>query len=556
VGDLVSRLKTEGPQLWRQLSGFQRATLIAVAIATLGAILYLTQWAQQPEYSAVFTGLADSDASAIVAKLKEQKIPYELADGGATVRVPSDKVYDVRLQLVSLGLPKGSIVGYELFDKSSFGLSDFAQRLNYQRALEGELARTITRISGVQDARVHIVMPQSELFAAQEKPATASVVLTMKTGMQPDGKQVQGISTLVARSVEGLTPANVTIVDGSGTLLSGDSSSMAFSGTGTNYQTDAQRNFELTRQRDIQGMLEQVLGPRKAVVRVSAVLDWNQYESTTETYSPTGQPTQVRSSQEVVESSTVPLGSVGSGIPTYPLDTRNPAGPVVPNPLATPGPTAQPNGTVTPATPTALVLAAATAEPQYTRRETTTNYEISKLNEKTVKTPGSLKRQSISVMLDGQVDDATVSTVTKAVAAAAGVDESRGDTISVSSMPFDQAAAAADQQTQKDADQRNWYLDIARYVVAALSIIVVLLLVRSLVRGLTGAGRKPKTVVALPDGNVRATAVAGAPVRAALPPANDRQTLAQGEVTELAKNQPKLVAGIIKTWLDEREPGK
>lgn len=550
MGDLVSRLKSEGPLIWRQLSIIQRATLVAVAIATLGVIAFLTQWAQQPEYSAVFTGLSESDASAIVTKLKELKIPYELTNGGSTVRVPSDKVYDIRLQLVSQGLPKGSTVGYELFDKMSFGLTDFAQRLNYQRALEGELSRTISRIAGVEDARVHIVLPQSELFAAKEKAATASVALKLRPGSEPDSRQVQGIATLVARSVEGLKPENVTMVDGDGNLLSGGGDAIASVGARTSSQAEAQKGFEKTIQRDVQGMLEQVLGPRKAVVRVNMLLDWDQYESSTETYSPNGKPTQVRSAKEITERSSTPLGDVtGSGIPTYPLGPAGPIGAAT----ATPVPTAQAGATAITATAVTTTTQAATTatEPKYERREVTTNYEVSKLVEKMVKTPGAVKRQSISVMLDGQLDEATVATVTKAVGAAAGVDQARGDVVVVTSLPFDRSAATSDQQTQKDAEQRNLYFEIAKYVLAGLSILIVLLMVRSFTRGLTRGPKRVGPVNAV-EARRESRALAAAAARASLPEEDPRVQLTQGEVTELAKNQPKLMAGIIKTWLDER----
>lgn len=553
MGDLVSRLKAEGPQIWRHLSIFQRATLVAVVVAAIGAIVFLTQWAQQPEYSAVFTGLSDTDAAAIVAQLKTMKVPYELADGGSTVRVPSNKVYDIRLQMVSQGLPKGGTVGYELFDKNNFGLTDFAQRVNYQRALEGELARTVMSISGVENAKVNIVMPQDQLFTSAQKPATASVVLIMKSGLSPTRAQVQGISTLVARSVEGLTPENVTIVDGNGTLLSGGNGSLA-DGAATSDEQAVQQSYEQGLQQSIQGMLEQVLGPRKAVVRVSSEFDWNQYTTSTETYSPNGAPTQVRSSQEVTESSTTPLGTLGasSGIPTYPLSGGSPAGPVPTNVMATPAATPQPNTTATPSPVATVTPLSGTPVPAYVRKQVTTNYEISKQTDKTVKTPGAVKRLSISVMLDGKLDDATVATVTKAVAAAAGVDPSRGDSIVVTSLPFDQTAATADQQAQKDVNQRNWYLDIAKYVLAGLSILLALLFVRSIVRGLVGTRKPPKTSGKVLKAGRDAAALPAAADVPALPQADANVAQMQGEVVELAKNQPQLVAGIIKTWLDER----
>ena len=550
MSDLFSKLRTEGPKVWRQFSPLQKATLVAVGLAAVAAIFFVTQWAQQTEYTAAFTGLSESDASAIVAKLKELKIPYELADGGATVRVPSDKVYDVRLQLVAQGLPKGGTVGFELFDRTNFGLTDFAQRLNYQRALEGELARTISRLSGVEDARVHIVLPSNELFVEREKPVTASVVLRLKPGVQLEGRQVRGVVNLVSRSVEGLKPENVTVVDGDGVVLSGQDGGPALA-TGTSAQQDAQRGYERMLQQDIQAMLEQVLGPRKAVVRVSATMDWDQYESSSETYSPNGKAAQVRSSREVVERSATPLGETASSfsVPTYPQGARSAAGPV--SPEATPTVVATPGVQPTPVSATAVATATGATEPKYERRETTTNYELSKQVERIVKAPGAVKRLSVSVLLDGQVDDALASTISKAVSAAAGLDPSRGDSVVVASLPFDRSTTAAQEQAAEESAKRELYMAIARGALVLISLLVVLLLVRSVIKGLTKeqqlqVAHAAKQFASEPH---PATLVLSKPE-----PSEDemRAALIEREVSDMAKSQPKLVAQIIKSWIDEK----
>lgn len=552
MGDLIARLRTEGPQVWGKLSLVQRASLVGVAAATLVAIFFLTNWAQQTEYSTVFSKLAESDAAAIVAKLKEMKIPYELADGGATIKVPADKVYDVRLQLASQGLPKGGAVGFELFDKMNFGLTDFAQRLNYQRGLEGELARTIGSLSEVQEARVHIVLPQSELFAAKQNPTTASVVLQLKPGQELDARQVRGVVNLVSRSVEGLKPENVTVLDGDGVTLSGQDDASLLAAGVSSTQQDAQKSYERSLQQDIQAMLEQVLGPRKAVVRVNATLDWDRFESNSETYSPAGKPTQVRSSQELVERSSAPLGD--SGFPSYPIDSRTPAGPV--SPSVTPVPT--PGAQVTPQpTATAVTALGSVADPKYERRQSTTNYEISKLTEKTVKAPGSVKRLSVSVLMDGQLDDALTSTITKAVTAAAGLDTGRGDSVVVASLPFDQSASVAQNKASEEAAQRDLYTGVAKGALVVVSLLVVLLFVRSLIKGLTrdpnappkAKGKKGKNgVPQLPEG----AALAVAAIKAAPKEEDPRPAQVLRDVTQLAQSEPKLVAQIVKSWLDEK----
>lgn len=557
MGDLVARLRTEAPQVWKKMTLLQRGSLVAVAIATVAAIVFVANWAQQSEYSTLFSNLTESDAAAIVAKLKELKVPYELADGGTTVKVPSDRVYDIRLQMASQGLPKGGTVGFELFDKVNFGLTDFAQKLNYQRALEGELARTIASLSAVADARVHIVMPQDQLFAQREKPTTASVVVRLKPGQQLDSRQVRGVVNLVSRSVEGLKPENVTVLDGDGVTLSGqdDGSTVSLAAVGT--QRDAQRSYERALQQDIQAMLEQVLGQRKAVVRVAATMDWDQHEASSETYSPAGAPTQIRSSREVVERSATPMNDGALTIPTYPIDGRTPAGPVPPS--ATPTVVATPQATPGPAA-TATAVAGSVAEPKYERREVTNNYEISKLTERTVKAPGSVKKLSVSVLLDGQMDDALTSTITKVVTAAAGLDPARGDTVVVASIPFDQSASAAQQKQSEEDAKRELYLTAARGAMVAVSLLVVVLLVRSLIKGLTrdpnappklkgkkGKGKGEQLV--LPEG-VAEQAVAA--LKAAPKEEDPRPAQVLRDVTHLAETEPQLVAQIVKSWLDER----
>lgn len=548
MGDLIARLRVEGPRVWKQLSLLQKGSLIVVALATVAAIFFLMDWSQRPEYSAVFTGLSEGDASAIVTKLKEMKVPYQLTDGGSTVRVPSDKVYEARLQLASMGLPKGGVVGFELFDKMSFGLTDFAQRLNFQRALEGELSRTISRLSGVEEARVHIVLPKSELFVEREKPVTASVVVRLKPGAELDARQVRGIVNLVSRSVEGLKPDNVSVVDGNGVVLSGDDDGSVYAIGRTGLQREVQRGYERALQRDIQAMLEQVLGPRKAVVRVNALLDWDQYESSMETYAPTGKPAQVRSAKEITERSSTPLSDSSASVPTYPLAGRAPAGPV--SPEATP--VATPNAAATPQPTAASATVTASNDWKYERREATTNYELSRLVEKTVKAPGAVKKLSVAVLMDGQLDEAMISTVTKSVTAAAGLDTARGDSVVVASLPFDQSIVTAREQAGEEAAKRELYVGIARGALVVVSILVVLLLVRSLIKGLT---RDPKLVSgskSLALQRHQPAAVPVVPVKPAPTEEDLRRVEIQREMQQLAKAEPKLVAQIVKSWLDER----
>jgi flagellar M-ring protein FliF len=384
-------------------------------------------------------------------------------------------------------------------------------------------------------------------------------VLQLKPGQQLSSQQVRGVVNLVSHSVEGLKPENVTVLDGDGVTLSGQDDNSLLSAGASSTQREAQRSYEQSLQRDIQAMLEQVLGPRKAVVRVNATMDWDQHESSSETYSPSGLPTQVRSSHEVVERSAVPLSDGSFSIPTYPIDGRTPAGPV--SPSATPTVVATPQATPQAlASATATALTGSVADPKYERRDVTNNYEISKLTEKTVKAPGSVKKLSVSVLLDGQLDDATTSTITKAVTAAAGLDTTRGDSVVVASLPFDQSASVAEQKAAEESSKRELYTGVAKGAMVVVSLLVVMLLVRSLIKGLTRDPNAPRKVkgkkvkgkdepLELPEG---AAQQAVAALKAAPREEDPRPAQVLRDVTQLAQNEPQLVAQIVKSWLDEK----
>src|ERR671933_2877666 len=230
-------------RVWRGLSRGQQMGLIAVLAALGGLLFIVTTVGKGPDSAVAFSGLSNDDEAAIVQKLKDAKIPYELQDGG-TIRVPSGQVQDARLATAGMGLggkpSAGS--GFELFNQPSFGQTEFTQKVNYQRALENELARSITQMDAIESARVHLVMPQESLFAAQQKDTTASVILKLKPGKRLDNAQARSISNLVAGSVEGLKPANLTIVDVNGNTLTPDEGVSTTAGPSSK-QLDAQRNY-------------------------------------------------------------------------------------------------------------------------------------------------------------------------------------------------------------------------------------------------------------------------------------------------------------------------
>ena len=264
----------------------KRIAVASIAIGTLLGIVLLVVWSNQIEYQPLYYNMNQEDAGLVVEELKAQKIPYRLTGDGKTVMVPAGRVYDLRLDLASRGMPSGGGVGFEIFDRADLGTTEFVQKLNYQRALQGELSRTINQFAEVEQSRVHITLPEKTLFLEDEQKPTASVVVNLRRKGALREKQVQGIIHLVAGSVEGLQPENITIVDMDGNVLSaGMSGESNFAGL-TSSQQEFQNEFESGLEKRVQTMLERVVGKGKAIVRVTASLDFKQEEKTEEIFDP------------------------------------------------------------------------------------------------------------------------------------------------------------------------------------------------------------------------------------------------------------------------------
>ncbi|MCL6649602.1 MAG: flagellar M-ring protein FliF, partial [Chloroflexi bacterium] len=369
---------------WRPLSRLQKASLLAVAAVTVAALAFFAFSATQPSYAVAFSKLNEADAGAIVTKLKELKIPYEIAEGGSAIKVPTSRVYEARLALAQAGLPRSGQVGFELFDQTNLlALTDFSQRMNYQRALEGELARTISQMAAVETARVHLVLPKEELFRSRERAATASVVLKLKSGQRLDSAAVRAITNLVAASVEGLKPENISIVDVNGTVLwdERDAATPA-SNRSAQSQLEAQVRFEREVEHKVQSMLDRVLGPGRATARVSAEMNWDQVQTSSESYGPAATRSQ-RETTERYSGTTPPAGVPG----------------VTSNVPGAGGGANLTNGTNT-----------------YEKRDLVTNYELSRTVISTVQAPGTLRRLTVAVFVDNLNDPAAVQAISQAVA--------------------------------------------------------------------------------------------------------------------------------------------
>jgi len=393
----------------------RKIALLAVTGISIAVFALIIIQARTADYQLLYANLEEKDAAPVVAWLKGQRIDYQLKNNGKNIWIAANKIYETRLELASSGLPSGGGVGFEVFDKQSFALTDFVQRVNYTRALQGELARTITSLKPVEATRVHLALPEKRLFKNQQKNATASVILTLVSGSILEKDQVQGIIHLVSGSVEGLTPEEVTVIDSFGKVLEGNTKpdeTQRFSVEMLVYQQELERRMEAR----AQDLLDKTMGYGQAMVRVTASLDFAKVEKTQELFD--ADDPVIRSEQLSNESN----GTTGAGgIPGVESNLQ--------------GNTASQAGGAPPSSKTSR----------------TTNYEISKTVSKTINPTGTIKSLSVSVLLADKTiaakdEESQPTTETRnpeelkaietMVASALGLDSGRGDNINVASMPF------------------------------------------------------------------------------------------------------------------------
>ncbi len=465
-------------QLKLIFKGISTGKLIAMMIIVGGAaagLAFLVIWSGKAEYSTLYSNLAPEDAAEIVSTLKGNKIPYQLSIDGKTVRVPFDSIHEIRLDLASKGLPKGGSIGFEVFDDTKLGMTEFVQNVNYQRALQGELTRTINGLHEVESSRVHIVMSSRSLFIEEEEPATASVILKLRAGRWLSKDQIQGIVHLVSSSVSGLEPDNVTILDSSGKMLAGFKDGNEISRV-TSDQLAFQEKKERTLENRIKTMLESVLGRDKAIVRVSCLLDFVQQEKTEELYLPNNRV--IRSEQSLNELSSEPSTASG-GVP----------------------------GLKSNVTGNQTKSARQAGNKQFQKKDKTTNYEIGKTTSRKILPVGSIKRLSVAVVVDGTYTKAeeaeageaqlqyvarTAEEMTKIeniVKSAVDFDKKRGDNIEVVNIPFatDTEASMTDQAPKNQwLDMLKEYQMFIKYGIAGLFILLTFMtILRPLARWLT-----------------------------------------------------------------------
>ncbi len=529
----------------------QKIIFPLLVLASISGIIFVSQWASRPDYVVLYSDLQPADSAAVIERLKNLKIKYDVRDGGNTIAItPPEMVSELRISLAAEGIPKSGTAGFELLDGTNFGMTAFKEVVNYQRALQGELERTITSLDAVTSARVHIVQPEKSVFAKRGNVATASVMLKLRPGAQLEQKQIKGIANLIAGSVEGLAVENVSIIDVYGNLLTTKDEgqeSLTLEATRLQYQREVERGYV----ERIEQMLSKILGSEKVIARVTADLDFSLNEREEESYDPGGQ---VMRSERTIEEGTG--ASQRGGIPGVVSNLSND-----PNVLAPQGSTGD----------------------ESQRKEAVKNYEVSRAVSRISSPRGTLQRLSVAVLVDGTYESvpaagadagkgATAATekvfkplqgemltqIEEVVKNAVGFDGARGDTVTVENVPF----MVSDTNFIEEMDRAALHDSILKYVSKGAPILFMLLfflfLVRPLVRFLvTPTDAEVDLSRLLPKGiqelEKELESERQKAVIPAFEPAVDMEQLEEmmSENSRIVKENPQQAALLIRYWLND-----
>ena len=504
----------------------QKTVAIIGSLALVLAGVMVFRWASTPAYAPLFTNLAPADASAVVEQLESSGTPYELADGGNTIMVPRETVYDTRIQLSGEGLPSQGSDGYSLLDGQSLSTSQFQEQTSYKRAIEGELEKTIEALDPVNTAVVHVALPQEELFESDTKPTTASVLVSTNPGSSLDTGQVQAVVHLVASSVEGLDPKQVTVTDSTGKVLSAAGDDAATLGDARAQQVES---FEQDMQKSVQQVLDRVLGPGNSAVQITADLNFDKTTTQTTRYfsDPNATPLRDSTSTETYET---PGGAGG-----------------------TTGGVVGPDGQLTP-------NAGADGATSYEKETRTSDNAVNTEVEQREAAPGNVESLHVGVVLDTQaLGEIQTNDVQDLVASALGVDEQRGDTVEVTSMPFDRTAeedAAAAIEAAEKEESRAEMISMAKTGGLVLLVLLVLLAAWRQSKRRMKAREQATSYVVEQLRRQEPPAAVASPLAAA--PALDSGTselrmAARDEIAALVEKQPEEVAQLLRGWLVEAD---
>ena len=513
---------------FNQLSQGKKVAALSLVALALASLLVMSLWLKAPDYQLLYANLSQEDAGAIVEKLKNQKIPYEVSNGGRTIRVASDMIHETRLQLAGEGLPEGSDVGLEMFEDTPLGMTDFIQKINFQRALQGELTRTIKTLDAVAQVRVHLVIPKDNLFRKQKPKGKASITLKLKSGKSLSEGQIQGIVHLVSASVGSIEASNVVIVDVNGNLLSGgkEPSEGAMMST-SNFKHKLRVQKEL--QAKIIKMLEDALGSGKVIAKISTDLDFEQVERTEEIFDPDSQV--VRSENQISESS---VGSIPpGGIPG--VQALVPSG--------------EDSGS------------GAGQAAQRNKSNAVFNYEINKEVRRISKPVGEITKLSVAVMIDGTMagDPAEYQPRTpeemakylQMVQSAVGFDAERGDVVQVENIQFDHSQLDKEKAEIESAEQIDLAMEVGKLVLGLIFLIMFFTrVIRPIITWMT------TTVEVIPQ----TEQLGGADNNPAdeetkrLTEMENQADKIRKSVNEFVGQDPKYTAGVIRKWMREKVP--
>lgn len=536
------------------LSSTQKIVMMVAIAAIVAFVAGLTLWSREPAWKILFTNVPDKDGGAIIQSLQQMNVPYKL-DAGGTIQVPENKVYDVRLKLAGQGLPKSGGVGFELMDNQKFGISQFAEQVNYQRAVEGELARSIETISSVERARVHLAIPKQTVFLRDQQQPTASIVLTLHRGRLLDRTQVSGIIHLVSSSVPNLSVKNIALVDQEGNLLSQNRHDTQLDPNQMQYVQQIERSFV----ERVEAILAPIVGRDNVRAEVTAQVDFSEVEETSEKFKPNGSPSlaSIRSQQTLEQQGRAGGDANAMGVPGA-LSNQPPGAAAAP--------------ITVPVASGVSGVEGAGGTP--VRREATTNYEVDKTIQHVKQAVGDVKRLSAAVVINHKpVTDAQGKTTLAPLSAqemvqinglvrqAVGYNAQRGDTVNVVN-----AAFASSRLPEEGAlpDRAVAYLkanvtDVVKMALIALALFYLLFfVVRPLMKDMSRSRETTRTLnlESAEQGEGEGFRVADA-ARTAESEESEARLSAFADLLqqakELARNDPRMVATILREWMAGEE---
>lgn len=511
MSEYLKQLLVQLRLIWEKLNGTQKVVLVSTIAVVLAGMMAIIAWpageggGDKGKYSTLFVNLEPGDAGKVTEALKAQKIDYQLANDGHTITVAKEQLYEARMEMARQGLPENGGQGYEIFDKVQIGMTDFVQNLNYKRALEGELSRTIESLQEVDKVRVHVTIPKPSLFTEKKEETTASVILKLKPGKDLTQAQIRGITHLVASSVEGLKARQVTVLDVHGAMLTAGFADNAVAEQ-TDHNLSLQHNVERNLEQKVEDIFQGLLGPGKARVKVAAELDFSQVQKTVESYDPN---TKVIRSQQRDE------GTV-KGSPQAQLEQKE--------------------GSIT-------------------------NFEFDKTIAQIVGSPGTLMRLSVAVALDGtyKVDPKTqertyvpraqedIDKFAALVKNAVGYRPGTKDEVYVTNVQFDTEYLVDEMREMKRMEKNEWVEVLKKYGVLVLTLLFGLWFFRGLIQNLASAMNPPMPKYA---------GINLEPEEEKVPENVQKQKDILEKVEFMTRTEPINIANLIKTWLHERKEGQ